>query len=878
MSEFPPRSSESSAIERASTGHPGVDAAIDGLRIGDNVVWTVDDLADFRRVLDRFLAQCRTDGRRLTYVRFADHPALLTERDGVDIQVLDPSAGFETFAVAVHELVAAQGRRAFYVFDCLSELLDAWHSDLMVMNFFKVTCPWLYELDTIAWFALLREEHATATIAGVRETTQVLLDLKVVDGQSYVHPLKVQGRSAPTMFFPHLLDGELAIPVTSSDASARLHSPFGRLRTRPDRWQRDVDLAFSALDGSAADQQATADLLGTVLIGQDGPMVELARRHLTLSDLLVIASRLVGTGRIGGKAVGMLVARAILSHDVEDRFESHLEPHDSFYVGADVFYTYLVANGWWATRLRQRSPEGFLEAGAELHAQIPAGTFPAVVVEQFRLMLESFGQAPIIVRSSSLLEDNFGNAFAGKYDSFFLTNQGDPDTRLAALIQAVQAVYASSMSADALSYRQARGLADADEQMAVLVQRVSGDHHGTYFFPHAAGVGTSDNLYAGGNNLADAGMLRMVIGLGTRAVDRTGRDHARIVPLGAPVPPRAALVEDTAGRSQRRVDVLDLTRDTSTTVPLTALANALGPVWPMLTSPDRGAQQRLRERGREGTVPRIADFDGLLRTTGFPALMEQAMDALEAAYAYPVDIEFTVNLSDGIPRVGLVQCRPLQTRGAGTGIAMPSDPDPAQLLFASADFMGGNLQLPLDYVILVRPEAYLRLGQSDRFAVARQLGALNQALADSAFLLVGPGRWGTTTEALGVPVTFAEISHVSVLVETTYADGDFRPELSYGSHFFADLVEAGIFYCALLDDRPGVTFQPHLITDQDNLLGDLDPSSNLSHVIHVARPSGLTLYSDVLSRQVLCLTATPPAGVARHTRSRRGPSWRQQPG
>ncbi|MFV0450984.1 MAG: PEP/pyruvate-binding domain-containing protein [Propioniciclava sp.] len=835
--------------ERASTGNPGLDQAIDGLRIGDNVVWRVDDLADFRRVLDPFLLQSRADGRRLVYVRFGSHPPLLPEVAGVDVHLLDPADGFEAFAVAVHELVEASGRRAFYVFDCLSELLDAWHSDLMVMNFFQVTCPWLYELDTIAWFALLREEHTSATIAGIRETTQVLLDLKVVAGRTYVHPLKVDRRSSPTMFFAHLLADGTATPVTSSDASARLHASFGRLLTRPDRWQRDVDAAFAALDGTPTEQQAAATLLCDVLVGRDGRMADLARRHLTLADLLVIASRLVGTGRIGGKAVGMLVARAILDHDPQARFEAHLEPHDSFHLGSDVFYTYLVANGWWATRLRQRSPEGFLKAGAELHAAIPGGAFPSVVVEQFRLMLEAFGQAPIIVRSSSLLEDNFGNAFAGKYDSFFLANQGDPEQRLEMLIEAVKAVYASSMTPDALSYRVARGLDTADEQMAVLVQRVSGDHHGGLFYPHAAGVGTSDNLYAGGENIADAGMLRLVVGLGTRAVDRTGHDHARIVGLADPT---TSVHTDPARSSQRRVDVLDLAANAPTTVSLDQLADALGPAWALLTSPDHAAERRLRERGRRGSIPRVADFDGLLRTTAFPGLMREVLDALEAAYDYPVDVEFTVNVAAGTPRVNLVQCRPLQTRGAGAGIAMPEVTDPDRVLFDSADFMGGNLRLRLAYTVTVRPEAYLALGQSDRFGVARQLGVLNRALAGSPFLLMGPGRWGTTTEALGVPVTFAEISNVAVLVEMTYADGDFRPELSYGSHFFADLVEPGIFYCALLDDRPGVRFHPEILLERPNLLAELDPQARLTDVVHVAAADDLILYSDVVGRRALC--------------------------
>ncbi len=176
------------AAERASTGIAGLDQAVDGLRLGDNVVWQVDDLDAFRTVLDPFVAQSRAEGRRILYVRFAEHPPLVTD-DDIEVHRLDPSRGFEHFAARVHDLIEAEGRRAFYLFDSLTELLDAWHSDLMVMNFFKVTCPFLYELDTIAYFALMRSAHTNATVAGIRETTQLLLDLHVTGDATFVHPL-----------------------------------------------------------------------------------------------------------------------------------------------------------------------------------------------------------------------------------------------------------------------------------------------------------------------------------------------------------------------------------------------------------------------------------------------------------------------------------------------------------------------------------------------------------------------------------------------------------------------------------------------------------------------------------------------------------------
>ena len=117
-----------------------------------------------------------------------------------------------------------------------------------------------------------------------------------------------------------------------------------------------------------------------------------------------------------------------------------------------------------------------------------SGEFPSNIQEQFRTLLEYYGQSPVIVRSSSFLEDGFGNAFAGKYESVFCVNQGTPDERLHAFEDAVRTVYASTMDISALEYRKIQGLDHHDEQMAVLVQRVSGSYHGSYFFPSAAGM------------------------------------------------------------------------------------------------------------------------------------------------------------------------------------------------------------------------------------------------------------------------------------------------------------------------------------------------------------------------------------------------------
>ena len=148
------------------------------------------------------------------------------------------------------------------------------------------------------------------------------------------------------------------------------------------------------------------------------------------------------------------------------------------------------------------------------------------------------GQQPLIVRSSSLLEDNFGTSFAGKYESHFCPNQGTPEENLRDLTQAIARIYASILNPDALLYRRAKGLQDYDERMAILIQVVQGERFGRYYLPHAAGVAFSRNLYRWSPQIRrEDGFVRLVWGLGTRAVDRVGNDYPT---PGSPQPSAAA--------------------------------------------------------------------------------------------------------------------------------------------------------------------------------------------------------------------------------------------------------------------------------------------------------------------------------------------------
>ncbi|MFA6635611.1 MAG: PEP/pyruvate-binding domain-containing protein [Candidatus Omnitrophota bacterium] len=853
-----------------STGFKKLDDVLTGLRIGDNVVWQVDDIKEYMEYVTAFVTESLAAGKKVVYMRFAAHPQLVKPAPGVSVYELDSNEGFESFSTEVNAIITREGIGAHYVFDSLSDLLPAWATDLMIGNFFMVTCPYLYELDTIAYFALIRNYHSYKTIARIRETTQLLIDVYDCNGEYYVHPLKVWNRYSPTMFLPHLKQGDKFTPITDSVEATKalcyMKNPVAEGGKRNlDYWDRLFMKGEELLSSNApmAERRNMVELFSNVMISKDPKILALVEENFSLEDLVEVKSRMIGTGIIGGKAVGMLLARKLLSKNRELKWEEWSEPHDSFYIGSDVFYSYIVQNGWWKLRIEQKTEQGYFDAAKVLGEKMLHGKFPEEIREQFQRIMEYFGQSPIIVRSSSLLEDGFGNAFAGKYDSFFLSNQGSPEERFIKFIEAVRRIYASTMSEDALVYRRQRGLDNLDEQMALLVQRVSGAYHGNYFFPDIAGVGISYNTYVWNKDMSpEAGMVRVVAGLGTRAVNRVEGDYPRIAALDRPLLRPNSGRDDIVKYSQREVDVINISKNEFETISLEeASSQDVDYLMDEVAIRDHEGMRLLSERGIErNEAPWVITFDKFFSEGDFIGNIKKLMKTLEKGYSYPVDIEFTINFSDhGKYRVNLLQCRPLQTRGLGKKVSIPADIKKENIMFSSAGcFLGGNVSQNIYRIIYVDPEKYVALNESDKYDVARAVGKLNRKIQDrnkTPTLLLGPGRWGTSTPSLGVPVSFSEINNMAVLGEISFAGGNLVPELSFGTHFFQDLVETEIFYVAIFPERSESYYNKTWTGElKDTFSEELPDYSKYSGIISVydVKERGLKILSDMMAQKMVC--------------------------
>ncbi|MBN1692071.1 MAG: hypothetical protein JW845_00770 [Dehalococcoidales bacterium] len=871
---------QSAVAKNIQSGLIPLDELLQGLRLGDNVVWKVDRLEDYPYFAQAFIDKAISDGFECVYLTFADQADILKQRPGLKIKKIDPHPGFDYFAGEVHRIIEERGRKVCYVFDNLSDLVDEWATDESLANFFQVTCPYLYELEDVAYFALRRGQHGHNAIARIRDTTQILIDVYHVVGNTYIQPVKVSGRYSQQMFIPHSIALDGWEPVSRSGDAAEIlatavRKPLNISSESIAPWDsvyrklvQDREL-LDELSPISDETKVLKEALSRMMVGNHKKLIQLSERHLSLGELLKVRDRLIGSGRIGGKAAGMILARSVLlSGGGGIDFSQVLEEHDSFYIGSDVFFTFLVNNDLFKLRLELTKTGSISRDDFDrLEQRFLEGKFPDEIMEQFRGMIDYYGQAPIIVRSSSLLEDGFTDAFAGKYRSEFCANQSSPEERLNDFLKAIKLVYASALNPDALAYRHRRGLGEGDEQMAVLVQRVSGMPYKRYFFPILAGVAFSRNLYAWTNRIdPKKGMIRLVFGLGTRAVNRVSGDYPRMIAVSHPkIRPETGM--EAAKYSQRMVDIIDLEENTLNTKPFSEIIKGNNyPVLNLLTSQiaDGYIQDWFVTSPDSSSEKMVLTFNNLINQTALVKIIGEILKRLEEAWGQPVDIEFTAYVdNEQNIRVNLLQCRTLRVPTlTGPGVDIPRELPKEQVLYRSKRAINAGMVDNIGYIIYIDPKKYAENATIDtKRALGRVIGKLNNYLRKKKHkvMMMGPGRWGSNNIELGVNVGYADIDNTAILVEVAREKAGHTPEVSYGTHFFQDLVESDILYLPVYPDEDASDFNTSFFNSSPNVLRTLLPElkdyEDIIHVIYVPTATdGATakVIADPKTRHAVC--------------------------
>jgi pyruvate,water dikinase len=603
-------------------------------------------------------------------------------------------------------------------------------------------------------------------------------------------------------------------------------------------------LAAQGLELTASREKWFRIALIRRIVSDQAQFIRVAQNYVGIDDFSDFMRRVIfpisSRGKLGGKSAGLFLAAQILRRSSRGAdLLAEVKTPKTWYLASDSIFQFMSYND-----LEDIIEQKYRDMG-HVRQEYPYimhvfknARLPPEIVGGLSLALDDFGDVPLIVRSSSLLEDRAGAAFAGKYKSLFIANRGTKEERLAGLTDAITEVFASMFGPDPIEYRIEHGLIDDHEEMGILIQEVVGTRVGPYYLPALAGVAFSNNEFRWSSRIRrEDGLVRLVPGLGTRAVDRLSDDYPVLIAPGQPRLRVNATPDEVVRYSPKKADLINLETRTFETADVRALLRAHGAAYPLsrhlVSLLDSGG---LRKPGPLG--PRfekddfVVTFEGLFTETPFLQQVQMILTVLQEALGHPVDIEFA---HDG-KNFYLLQCRAQSYTEESAPPAIPTDVPSERILFTANRYVSNGSVHDLTYIVYVDPRKYAELkSHAELVAVGRAISCLNQRLPKRRFILMGPGRWGSRGDIrLGVSVTYSDINNTAMIIEIARRQRDYVPEPSFGTHFFQDLVEASIRYLPLYPDEQGAIFNEGFLISNTNRLSALLPEfASLSEVIHV---------------------------------------------
>jgi hypothetical protein len=379
---------------------------------------------------------------------------------------------------------------------------------------------------------------------------------------------------------------------------------------------------------------------------------------------------------------------------------------------------------------------------------------------------------------------------------------------------------------------------DYHEEMGIMIQEVVGKKVGNYFFPAIAGVAFSQNEFRWSSRIRrEDGLVRIVPGLGTRAVDRLSDDYPVLISPGQPRLRVNVTVDEIERYSPKNIDVINLNTGSFETIEIKSLLGENWKNYPMINQvisviKDDHIQQP-RILGTDFEMSRmVITFEGLVSRTPFIDTIRKILKSLHTSYNHPVDIEFA---HDG-DNFFLLQCRSQSSREESKPVSIPKNIPEEKIIFTAKRYISNAVVKEVSHIVYVDPQLYGELSNyQDLVSIGRIIGKLNKQLPKRCFILIGPGRWGSRGDIkLGVNVTYSEINNTAVLIEVARKQKDYVPDLSFGTHFFQDLVESNIKYLPLYPDDEGIIFNESFLNNSENQLNNIlaDPVP-MDHVVRV---------------------------------------------
>jgi predicted nucleotidyltransferase len=626
----------------------------------------------------------------------------------------------------------------------------------------------------------------------------------------------------------------------------RRHLPLSEISTTLRRY-------FGTTQEEADEHYPIARSLKVLLIGRilsdQQPYINLVKDCVNIEDLYNLLRKVifstVSQGRLGGKGAGLFLSSQILNKVKKtDKMLSSVRTPKTWYISSDMMFHFIQYNNMdEVIGQKYKGVERVRLEYTHVTEMFAQSGFPPEMVTELSEVLDDFGDSPLAVRSSSLLEDRMGSAFFGKYKTVFLGNQGTKEERLHDLMHAVAEVYASIFGPDPIEYRAERGLLDFSEQMGVMIQEAVGTRIGSYFFPVYSGVARSRNDFRWASEIKpEDGVIRIIPGFGTRAMDRTSDEHPIMVIPGRPSFVLDRTVEESNDSAPKRIDVINLETNSLQTVELTQLLKELGEAFPhvdqILSVPENGRFVSLEKEKVEIEKEQcVVTFAGLITASPFILEIRNLLKVLEDKLGVPVVIEFA---SDG-EHLYLLQCRPQTFARAPRPTPIPKGITRDKIVFSANRYVSNGLIPNITHIVYLDPKGFEELKEpSHHAAIKLALGKLNQVLPKRQFVFIGHCCWGGRDDNRGATgLQYHDIKNAAVLVELFNLESNGETGLSPGIHSLQDLMDSDIRYLPIFPDDESTCFNKRFLTGSPNAFPEMLPEyaflSDLIRVIDLSK-------------------------------------------
>jgi CheY-like chemotaxis protein len=510
--------------------------------------------------------------------------------------------------------------------------------------------------------------------------------------------------------------------------------------------------------------------------------------------------QMIGEGSLGGKARGLAFVDSMLKNYIDPSFfpNINISIPRTIVLGTDVFTKFMERNDLFNIAFENFPDDMILR-------EFQRAELPPTVLGDIREILKK-ANFPIAVRSSSLLEDAVYQPFAGVYATIMIPNSNSNlEIRFHNLVQAIKFVYASTYSRNAKNYIEATGNRIEEEKMAVILQEMVGQKRDHYFYPNFSGVAKSYNFYPFGKSVATDGVVNLALGLGKSIVD--GGISMQYAPNHPGISPQFSSTRDFFTKSQTKYWAVDLNSDSIRKEPnedqyLEELNIQNAEKHGMLDyiASTYSPENDMVYEGIFRSGPRIINFAPILKSKVIPfnQIIKLMLKMSEVAMNCPVEIEFAVNFPGGKKdsiEFAFLQVRPMVTPESDATIKI--DDVPNEDVFLKTEMALGNGAEKIEYIIFVKPETF---DPSITRKVGAELGKINKKMVQEgkSYVLIGPGRWGSSDPWLGVPIVFSSINAARVIVETPMPHMVVDP--SQGSHFFHNMTSFKISYLTVRKD------------------------------------------------------------------------------